>query len=259
MADDDFLIALGPSQILKLDDNISGYRPNFAVWEKDLGITRVTNFSIIGKTAKERIQCYTKNSKGNNNTLYSFFKRELVIDIANLCAFHPVKSGYYDWAIVLAYASSGNIYTDNSTLYIYDNHNWSAAKNIVDSSIKNLLIKGGLDDRAPLFLNLLLAIDSFILIARRSSPIDNFEKLDAAMYSFAGYLNVFIRKFNLNKILFTQSEINAITQLSGTKGLSELLTSALNVLEAYNPELIIPYMEFYFISIDHKWGQFHTA
>ncbi len=256
MADDDFILALGPNQILNENKNVSGYRPNFATWEKDKGITRVTNFSITGKTARERIQCYVKNAKGNNNTLYSFFKRELVTDISNLCMLHPIKAGYYDWAMVLAYASNGEILADNSTLYVYDNHNWSGTNDDIASSIKRLLNKGGLDDRAPLFLNLLLAIDSFILITRKSSPLDNLEKLDAGMTAFVGYLNAFLRTFHSNKIQFTQSEINIITELSNTKDLSKLLTSALNVIEAYNPELITQYMDFYFISIGHKWGKF---
>lgn len=257
MADDDFLIALGPQQNLVHDKSISGYRPNFAIWEKDLGITRTTNFNIIGKTAKERIQCYFKNSNGNNNTLYSFFRRDLAVDIGDLCAFHPIKAGYYDWAIVLAHASSGNIYSDNSTLYVYDNHNWSGSQNDINLSIKNLLKKGGLNDRAPLFLYLLLAIDSFILISRNTSPLEKFEALDAAMFAFAAYLKTFINAFNTNKSQFTQAEVATINKITETNGLSNLLTSTLNVLEVYNPSLIQPYLDFYFISTGKKWGEFN--
>ena len=259
MADDDFLLALGPGKILEDGNNTIGHRPNFAVWEKDKGITHVTNFAIAGKTAKERVEIYFQKNNGSNNTLYSFFKRELVLEINHLCTFHPIKAGYYDWAVVLAYVSSGNIYPDNSSLYVYDNQNWSGSQAAINFAIKNLLNKGGLDYRAPLFLYLLLAIDSFILIYRNTSPVDKVEILDAAMFSFVTYINSFLSNFNKNKSLFSQPEVQAINNLSNSVGLSGLLLSALKVLEIYKPELVPKYIDFYSASIGEEWGNVRST
>ena len=257
LADDDYLLALGPDTHYQLDNNIIGYRPNFAVWEKDRGIVRTNNFSIIENTARERVEAYFKNAKGNNNTLYSFIKRDLSLDINCLVMdHHPIKGGHYDWAIVLAYVSSGNLLPDHSTLYVYDNANWSGTQDEINNACKSLMKKGGISERGVLFLPLLLAIDSFILIARESSTISRVELLEAASLAFQGYANNFLQFYSLNKSQFFQKEIMAIEAMSKTTGLSNLLNSALKIIESFEPKIIDQYRIFYLASIGKEWAKF---
>ena len=42
---------------------ISGYRPNFIVWEENKGIVSGSNFSINQTLAKDRVNAYLNNAK----------------------------------------------------------------------------------------------------------------------------------------------------------------------------------------------------
>ena len=257
LADDDYIISIGPNSKYETNKNIVGYRPNFAIWENNKGIVGFTNFQISEKTAKDRVEAYFKNCKGNNNTLYSFIKRNVSLDINTLVMqHHPVKAGYYDWAIVLAYISSGMLLSDHSSLYVYDNCNWSGPQESVNDAIMKLMLKGGLDNRGHLFLPLLLAIDSFILIARKTSPADRTEVLEAASYAFQTYANNFLNSYNQNKSQFLPREIIAVNEMCETTGLSKLLLAALKVIQAYTPKIIDQYRELYEVSIGAEWGKF---
>lgn len=257
LADDDYLLAVGPTIEYNLDKNIVGYRPNFAVWEEGRGIICTSTFSIQNKTAKERVASYFKNARGNNNTLYSFIQRDISLEINSLVMnHHPTKGGYYDWAIVLAYLSCGVLLPDHSSLYVYDNCNWSGTQDQVNSRIMGLMKKCGLSSRGLIFLPLMLAIDSFILIARESSPIDRVEVLEAASFAFQAYANNFLNFYSCNKSDFTEMEILTIETMINTRGLSNLLTAALKTIEAFEPKIIDQYKIFYLASIGKPWGKF---
>jgi hypothetical protein len=258
LADDDYIISIGQNSEFETDKKIVGYRPNFAIWENERGIIGFTNFECSEITAKDRVASYFKNCKGNNNTLYSFIKRNISLDINTLVMqHHPVKSGYYDWAIVLAYISSGALLSDHSSLYVYDNCNWSGPQERINDAIMKLMLKGGLDTRGHLFLPLLLAVDSFILIARKTSPVDRAEVLEAASYAFQIYANHFINSYVHNPSQFLPQEIIAISEMRETTGLSKLLLAALKVIEAYTPQIVDQYKELYQASIGEAWGKFN--
>jgi hypothetical protein len=206
--------------------------------------------------SKSRIESYFNKCNGNNNTLYSFIKNNITSDIIDLCVLHPVKSGYYDWAIVLAYISSGVLIQDNSTIYVYDNRNWSGSQEKINETIEKLMIKGGLDNRGKLFINLLLAIDSYILIGRKSSPVDREQLFDAAQYSMFSYLNSFLKFYNENKIKYTAKEQREVEKIINSKTISELLKAILNLIGAYNEKLVENYIVFYKIALESNWGDF---
>ena len=253
IGDDDYLLSTGKQMEYILDKNIIGYRPNIVVWDKKQGVIRATNYGITGNTAKERIANYFKLAQGNNNTLYSFIKKDSMVNIFELIANHPIsKSGYYDWAITLGYVSSGNLLPDPSSLYIYDNHNWSGTAEDIQLAIKNLFIKGGQNERGILFLNILLAIDSYIIIARRSSEINFDERMDAAEYAFMTYAQSFLNNYLANTNLYSKKEIEAIKNFQSLSSISDLVIESIKVIGSYNEELLIPYLEFLKASIDKK-------
>jgi len=256
LADDDYIHLIGKQQLYERNSQIVGYRPNFVVWEEGNGIIKTSNFSILENDSKSRIESYFNKCNGNNNTLYSFIKNNITSDIIDLCVLHPVKSGYYDWAIVLAYISSGILIEDNSTIYVYDNRNWSGSQEKINETIEKLMIKGGLDNRGKLFINLLLAIDSYILIGRKSSPVDREQLFDAAQYSMFSYLNSFLKFYNENKIKYTAKEQREVEKIINSKTISELLKAILNLIGAYNEKLVENYIVFYKIALESNWGDF---
>lgn len=256
LADDDYIHSIGKPQVYEYDSKIAGYRPNFIVWEENKGIIKTTNFSIIEQNAKARVEAYFNNCNGNNNTLYSFIKKNISLEITSLCQLHPIKSGYYDWAIVLAYVSSGVLIEDNSTIYIYDNRNWAGSQEKINQAVEGLFVKGGLDGRGQLFINLFLAIDSFVLIGRKSSPVDRVELFDASQFAMFAYLNAFLKLFEKNKNTYYEAEKKAIEKLATANTIKDLLMEILNVIAVYNEKLTDGYIQFYNGSIEKKWGEF---
>ena len=256
MADDDYIHQIGKQQIYERDSKIVGYRPNFVVWEEERGIIKATNFSILENDSKSRVESYFNKNGGNNNTLYSFIRSNITSDITDLCLLHPIKSGYYDWAIVLAYISSGILIEDNSTVYVYDNRNWSGPQEKINQTVEKLMIKGGLDNRGKLFINLLLAIDSFILIGRKSSPVERVELYDAAQFSLFMYLNSFLKFHNENISIYTVKENRQIEKIINSKTIPELLNEILNLIGVYNGKLVDNYIVFYKVALEKKWGDF---
>ena len=257
IGDDDFLIPVGSSFVYDKNVLISGYRPNFVVWEESKGIVSGSNFPIDQVTAKDRVNAYFNNNKGNNNSLFSFIRSDISRSVSVACLNHPLRNaGYYDWAIVLAYVSSGLLLQDNSSIYIYDNRNWSGTNKDIESKIKSLFHRAGLDDRANLFLLLLLALDSFILIGRKSSPIDRHELFDAAQFSLITYTNSFFNFYQNNRNLYHHNEQIVINELHGLNQPLEIMNQLLKILESYNGSLIDPYLFFYSSTVELEWGSF---
>jgi len=258
IGDDDYLISVGPSCKYEKGNKIIGYRPNFVVWEEGKGILKTTNFNINQLSAKDRVVSYFNNCNGNNNSLFSFIRSDISKSLSVLCkSSHPLKnSGYYDWAVVLAYVSSGFLLQDNSSVYIYDNRNWSGTTEDIDSKIKNLFKKDGLDDRGNLFLFLLLALDSFILIGRKSSPVDRHELFEAAQFTLVSYANAFFDFYLKNQQLYLHNEQLAINDLKNLSQPLDVMNQLLKILETYNESLIDPYLFFYRSSVELDWGYF---
>jgi len=258
MADDDFLVPLPGNQTYESDKNVIGYRPNIVVWDKEIGANRVTNFSITGNRAIDRVKNYFNFALNNNNSLYSFFRKDLILDIGTLCyKFHPMaKVHYYDWSQVLSYVSSGNLLTDNSTLYVYDNANWSGNTENINNYTEQLFFKNGLDKRSLLFISLFQAIDSFILIFRKSSPIPRDELLEAALFVFSSYLNNFFNAYSLNKEKYFLKEKMAIEKIFKLTSTSQVFSQAIEIIFSFDESLAIRYIQFYESVVEKPYGIF---
>jgi len=257
MGDDDYVISTTAKSPIIDKPGIIGYRPNIIVWDKKNGITANSSFSITANTAKERILKYFELCKGNNNTLYSFIRRDISLDIFSLCQkYHPVKTGYYDWSIVLAYLSSGLLEVDHSTLYIYDNNNWLGTELDIENRVKNLFIKGNVNERGVHFLKFFIGIDSFILILRRQSPTLRSELEEAAIFTLFSYLQSFSQEYNQKKHLFTSAEQIVINSGNEIRDVQGLLNWVLKVIEVFSEDLVPKYLHFYENCIHRPWGNF---
>ena len=70
LADDDFIYHHDDLSEWRASDDISGYRPNIAIWESGYGLRGSSIFEITGDTPIQRVDEYFKKNGGNNLTLY---------------------------------------------------------------------------------------------------------------------------------------------------------------------------------------------
>ena len=253
--DDDHILSTGNSIKYEFDKKIAGYAPNFIIWDKGKGIIQTKSRGIKDLKAKDRINSYMQIANGNNVTFYSAISRSLSLDINNtIFNLHPIKGGYWDWAITLAYVSSGVLLEDHSTLHVYNLENWRDGEQI-NKGISKIFSGVGSGNRGHLFLRLLLAIDSFLLIARNTSPINRDEASEAAQFAFAKYCTSFMQLYEKNKKNFLPAEIESIEKIhTNHGGFLGLLHWALNIVEIFEPSIINQYKVFYFACLEKKWG-----
>ena len=214
---------------------------------------QINNFNISDNT-KVRLVKYWTSNKGNNTTLYSFFNKPVFLDLLSLSLFHPTKGGYTDWAFVAGLVSSGKILVDSSKLLIYKNTNWFGTQDYINEQEKKLYIKAGLDQRCYLFRRLFTAIDSFIYVLRKTSPITREEAIEASTYVFELNLEVFINEVNANKNNFTEYEKSLVNKISCSKHIREKLEITLRIIDNLNSEMRKKYLMFYNKAIGCDWG-----
>ncbi len=257
LSDDDLILNIDNPSIDYFDideNNIFGIKPIIQLWHKNVGTYTTNNFNISNDTALERIHTYLTKANGNNTTLYSFYKKNIYHDLMKLSLSHPTKGGYADWAFVTGLVSSGKILVDPSKLLLYKNENWYGTQEYIDSQDRLLYKKCGLTERGSSFGNLFRAMDSFIYVARKTSPVDRKEIIDAAKYIFELNLSAFFQKFLKDPSKFTEKESTTISKINLDNSLEKNLESSLKVVEVFKPDLVEKYINFYNISLETDWG-----
>lgn len=211
LGDDDKILKLGDDCFNNVTIDFVGVRPNFVVYTKKRGVENISNFSILGDTPVKRINEYFSKCSGNNNTLYSFFKKDIHLNIQKALQNHPFKNtGYFDWAIVLSFLAEGKVISDPSTVIFYDNERWSTTETI-NQSVVNLFKKNDFNPKLSNYLLLLLAFDSFILLSRKDSTLNMNEKFSTALVVMNSYLKSFFSSINTNN--YDVKEINLINKI----------------------------------------------
>jgi len=257
IGDDDYLFSVGSPVKYEINKELAGYVPNFLVWNNEDGVTEKRNFGITGTTASDRIKEWFKNANGINVAVYCAIKKNLLSEIWSLgINSHPIKAPYWDWAVGCALVSSGKLHQDKSSIFVYNNQNWRTIKKTT-SLVKKMFDSAAINNRAPLFILLLHAIDSFILIARATSPVERNEIIQAAQFAFATYCSSFIDSFRKDKSFFLPREVATIEMIdTNSGGFQGLLNWALNVIESFEPGIVDGYKEFYSASIEKHWGYY---
>jgi len=198
IGDDDFIYSHDEVSGWDYSEGISGYRPNTVIWQSGLGITRCDNFEVAGGTPLERVSEFMSKANGNNLTFYSFMRRDLCWKLYDFCnQYHPFASaGYYDWAMTLAYCAAGKILREPAITLVYDNRNWRGSSVDVARGVARLFQKGGYPEVLANHLNLLLAVDAYVLIRAVSRIRDDEEIEKAARFSCMSYLNAYLKSLS---------------------------------------------------------------
>jgi len=194
LSDDDQLVALPGFDESKCEVSAGaiGFRPTMVCYTERDGVHRLTNFGIQESKAIDRVKSYFNQNGGANTTLFSFFERRLLKTYCEeLRSLHPYNGGYSDWAFVLGLISTGPLISNPSLLYVYNNRNWSTNEDI-ERNVTRTFTDAGLPKEAAFVLPLLLALDSFGVICRASSPVDIDEKRDAGLFAVEAYFQNFV-------------------------------------------------------------------
>ena len=257
LSDDDLILNIDNPQVDYRDlycNNVFGIKPITKLWNEKAGTYKTNNFSITDETAKQRIHTYYTKANGNNTTLFSFYKNNIHHDLMKLSLDHPTRGGYTDWAFVTALVSSGKILLDTSKLLLYKNSNWFGTQEHINMQIQNLYKKSGLSKRGSLFEDLLSGIDSFIYVARTTSPVEREEIIDAAKAIFYNNIKSLCKKYNLDPSKFTAEEGKVIQELQKTEKFESCLDLSLKIIEILNNDLVPKYLNFYKKSLEKDWG-----
>lgn len=257
LCDDDIIFNLTKSKVnyeQARKHNVIGIKPTISLWNKNVGIYKENNFHLDSEDPLERVLNYAKNCSGNNTSMYSFYDTNILKDLLSVFLYHPNRGGYTDWAFMLALASSGKIIHSPKDLLIYRNNNWFDIKSNLIKKERDLYLKAGIGNRGILYSYLFKAIDAFILIFRRNSPISRKILLETAKVVLKRNLNLFLKNFEKNKIYYKNEEIIAISKINIEKDLFTIFYDLLEVIITFKKDLGDQYKHFYLNAIGEKWG-----
>ena len=254
-SDDDLIINISNPDLnySLLPHDIAGIKPSINLWTKELGFYKENNFSITDETALERVISYSKLCSGNNTTLYSFFRSDLLKEVQEASIKNPIKSGTDDWSLVIALVASGKIILDTSKLYIYKNQNWIKQKQIIDEQ-KKLYRNINICDRALHFSKLFRALNGLTYITRKKSNIKRIQLLEAANYTFKKNVKYFLDYYYENKILFLQKEKEKINLLEIDNSIEKNMDLILEIIRIWDYHVADKYLDFYKNVTGNDWG-----
>ena len=246
LGDDDKILRLGDDYFDNVRTDFVGVRPSFVVYTKKRGVENFSNFSILEDTPIKRINEYFAKCAGNNNTLYSFFKKDIHLNIQKVLQNHPFRNtGYFDWAIVISFLAEGKVISDPSTVIFYDNERWSSTE-IIHQSVLNLFKKNGLNPKLSNYLLLLLAFDSFILLSREDSALNINEKYSTALIVMNSYLKNFFSSLNLDN--YDVKEINFINKIMSINDVNAKFKIFFELIDYLSPGKAEQYNNFFQLS-----------
>ena len=256
LSDDDVIINLEKSDVdyNEIDYPVIAIKPNISLWTPEKGIYKENTFNIDADTALGRVKQYCDGAKGDNTTLFSFYRRELLQDILSLLQFHPTKADYADWALVLAAVSSGKIYYDPTKMIIYKNERWTGSRKKVIKNLKELYERHRLSDRGYLFLDIFTAIDSFILMMRRNSPIRRDELLIASDFITKVFEQKMLKNLKTFENEINQKEKDLVLKIINESNLEKKLFYYLDFIKFFCPQFVKGYKNFYAKSLGKDWG-----
>jgi len=103
--------------------------------------------------------------------------------------------------------------------------------------------------------NLFHAIDSYIFINRKDSPVEAQERRLAAVYFLDYYLKKYLKKLPRNSTHENGKEILALSEkIDGDASIPAIFSLISDILAAIRPGLDKQYREFSQYAVDKPWG-----
>lgn len=252
VSDDDIILSTSAApfeQLRASTENVVGARPGFVVFNEKVGLLKASNFGINGPTASERIKEYFQKAQGMNSTLFSAWRKDVLMGVYDAFSHHPTRGEYADWAIVLALLSTGSVINETSTVFFYDNNNWYGDQDFIKKAVDNLFVNAGLMATDSKHLPLFQAIDSYILINRKNSPLSLPEKRKAGNLALTAYLKSYLD----SQVTATQTGLEAYlaASLKSAKTVDDFFLRVRPLLA--NMGLLEKYENFYYKAVGTEW------
>jgi hypothetical protein len=255
--DDDSIFQFGETpDFSDLPADVVGIKPYVFAYSGARGIVAANSAPIKESIAARRV---TENlslaTNGCNMTFYCFWRRSILTPLMDLVFdHHPTRAPYCDWALTHALVSSGKVITHPAASLFYNLHNWDS-KEIVDKNTEKYFLMAGLPAGSSSYVTLLAAVDSFIFINRKSSPVAETERTTAAIVCFDIYLKEYIKTMSRDSAHENKNEILKLSKkLDGDSSIPALFALISDILSAIKPGLGEQYKEFYKIAADKAWG-----
>jgi hypothetical protein len=257
MGDDDSIFHFGESpDFSDLPSNIVGIKPCVIAYTDSRGVVAVNKNPLKASTAVNRITEDLKTTPGGNLTFFSFWRRGILMPLMELWLIHhPTKGNYCDWAMMHALASCGEVAMHPAASYFYNYHNWAGDDQAVLDQVEKAFLAAGLPAGSSAYAHLFNAIDSYIFINRKDSPVEAQERRLAAVYYLDFYLKKYLKKVPRNSTHENAKEILELSEKIDCDA-SILATFSLisDIFSAIRPGLDKQYKEFSQYAVDKPWG-----
>jgi hypothetical protein len=257
MGDDDSMFSVSPPpDFSKLPGDVVGIKPCLFAYTDGAGIGRVNFAAIQSPAAHDRIVENIKAANGTNLGIFSFWRRDILKSIMDLLFIHhPTKGTYCDWAVMNALVSSGKVVTDPSLCYFYNLQNWAGTQEHIQAQVERAFTSCGLPAGSSAYALLLNAIDSFIFVNRKDSPLPEQERGLTAIFSLNIYLQGYTKNIPADSKHAHAGEIKKLSQkLVGNDSVPEIFSLFSEIFDAIRPNLGEQYREFYQEAVGKPWG-----
>lgn len=180
MNDDDRIISIADVDF-EIPADVVGIQPTVEMFSPSAGVLKISSMYNVEAMAQDRLIEWTKVSGGTCHAFFSFWRRDVLGSLLDLWAnHHPTKGGYLDWAVTNALISSGKVIRDPSVIYFKDISNWIGDDAAVKKERSRIYAECGYEGLAD-HEQIMMAIDSYIFVNRKDSPVAPDERLKAAL------------------------------------------------------------------------------
>lgn len=259
MGDDDTVFAFETAPAFdKLPADVVAVRPAVMGYSEKGGIIRVNTHDNPEENPMQRVMHNLTTAQGANLALFSFWRRDVIEPVMNLWyGPHPTKGTYCDWAIVNALTSSGRTLRHPSGTYFYNLQNWMGSNQQIQEQIEKAFTKTGLPAGSSHYDRLLNAVDSFIFINRKMSPVAERERFIAAVLTLQLYIKSQLDKPDLGARHANAARIDPLVEkLRGLDDIPQIFAMLAIILDEIQPGLAARYDHFHKEATGYAWGDF---
>ncbi len=257
MGDDDRLFSFSPQpDFSKVGSDVVGIKPHLLAYTDTRGIVAANFSPIQADMPHDRIVENLKTANGYNLGFFSFWRRTVLKSIFDLWFIHhPTKGTYCDWAVINGLVSSGKVVVDSSLCYFFNLHNWYGTPEFIQDRTDRAFVTSGLPAGSGAYAALFDAIDSYIFINRKDSPLNEKERGLTALYC----LNIYLQRYTNNMPAASKHENAAeIERLSkklvGNDSVPDIFALFVDILDAIRPDLGKQYQKYHQEAVGKSWG-----
>jgi hypothetical protein len=261
MGDDDRLFRFGESADFgNLPADVVAIKPCVFAYADPHGILTMNASPLPETGARERIVENLRTSSGTNLGIFSFWRRDVLKSLMELCCLHhPTKGTYCDWSLMNGLVSSGKVVVDPSTCYFYNIQNWGGDASAIAAQAERAFVVSGLPAGSSAYAYLFHAVDSYIFINRKDSPLPAQERDLTALFC----LNLHLKNYaantprqsgheNAEEIAQLSDRLAAAVVADNVPAIFALLAEILNVVR---PNLGQQYKDFHHYAVGRAWGK----